>query len=182
MDISPIRVVSVRCCGYLARLRWLACVMKKRSQDAKHGKVDVRSSPDAPTRAEHPIEHPRRDLKPSIRRLFGNAATEDRSVTLLDHFMDVDLPPGPGMPRIKELTLNTGPVGVPLSSCTMAGDRTRALTARHPIKPTSTRCQSASRPNPGRRSTYRRGKSVQTTGTTSRKGVGFANNENLALA
>src|SRR3954454_19834826 len=37
----------------------------------------------------------------------------------------------------------------------------------HPIKPTSPRCHSAWQPNPGRRSTYRRGKSVQTTGTTS---------------
>jgi hypothetical protein len=41
------------------------------------------------------------------------------------------------------------------------------LTGQHPIKPTSTRCPSAWQPNPGRRSTYRRGKSVQTTGTTS---------------
>ena len=48
-----------------------------------------------------------------------------------------------------------------------AGDHIRALTARHPIKPTSPRCQSAWQPNPGRRSTYRRGKYVQTTGTTS---------------
>ena len=41
------------------------------------------------------------------------------------------------------------------------------MTAPHPIKPTSTNCQSAWQPNPGRDSTYRRGKSVQTTGTTS---------------
>jgi hypothetical protein len=59
--------------------------MKKRSQRAKHRKVYVRSSPDAPTRAEHPIEHPPWDLKPSIRLLSRNAATEDRSVTLLDN-------------------------------------------------------------------------------------------------
>jgi putative transposase len=44
---------------------------------------------------------------------------------------------------------------------------TRALTARHPIKLTSPRCHSAWQPNPGRRSTYRRGKTVQTTETTS---------------
>jgi len=131
MDISPIRVVSVRCCVYPARLRWLACV-KKRSQGAKHGKVDVRSSPDAPTRAEHPIEHPPWDLKPSIRRLSGNAATEDRSVTLLDHFMDVDLLPGPGMPRIKKLALNTGPMGFPLSSCTTPTDRITRSECAHP--------------------------------------------------
>jgi putative transposase len=44
---------------------------------------------------------------------------------------------------------------------------TRALTGEHPIKPTSTRSQSAWLPNPGRGSTYRCGKSVQTTGTSS---------------
>jgi putative transposase len=43
---------------------------------------------------------------------------------------------------------------------------TRALTARHPIKLTSPRCHSAWQPNPGRGSTYRRGKTVQTTETT----------------
>jgi hypothetical protein len=41
------------------------------------------------------------------------------------------------------------------------------LTASRPIKPTSPRCHSAWQPNPGRGSTYRRGNSVQTTGTTS---------------
>jgi putative transposase len=50
---------------------------------------------------------------------------------------------------------------------TTAADRMRALTAPHPIKPTSPRCPSAWQPNHGRGSTYRRGKSVQTTGTTS---------------
>ena len=54
-----------------------------------------------------------------------------------------------------------------ISTSTTKGVHTRALTARHPIKPTSPRCQSAWQPNPGRGSTYRRGKSVQTTGTTS---------------
>ena len=48
----------------------------------------------------------------------------------------------------------------------MAGVHTRALTAPRPIKPTSPRCRSAWQPNPGRGSTYRRGKSVQTTETT----------------
>src|SRR5665213_3010727 len=49
----------------------------------------------------------------------------------------------------------------------MAAGPIRALTAPHPITPTSPRCPSARQPNPGRRSTYRRGKSVQTTGTSS---------------
>ena len=42
-----------------------------------------------------------------------------------------------------------------------------ALTARHQIKLTSPRRPSAWQPNPGRRSTYRCGKIVQTTGTSS---------------
>src|SRR3954454_16839602 len=50
---------------------------------------------------------------------------------------------------------------------TTVGGPTRALTARHPIKLTSPRCHSAWQPNRGRRSTYRRGKTVQTTETTS---------------
>jgi hypothetical protein len=50
---------------------------------------------------------------------------------------------------------------------TTAGAHTRALTARHPIKLTSTRCPSAWQPNPGRRSTHQSGKSVQTTGARS---------------
>ena len=55
------------------------------------------------------------------------------------------------------------------------GDRIRALTARHPIKPTSPRCRSAWQPNLGRSSTYRCGKSVQTTGTTSKRAAGYVN-------
>jgi hypothetical protein len=43
------------------------------------------------------------------------------------------------------------------------------LTAPRPIKSTSPRCHSAWQPNPGRGSTYRRRKSVQTTGATSFK-------------
>jgi len=54
------------------------------------------------------------------------------------------------------------------SSSTISVDRIRALTAQHPIKPTSLR-HSAWQPNPGRRSTYRSGKSVQITGTTSNR-------------
>jgi putative transposase len=52
------------------------------------------------------------------------------------------------------------------STSTIAAGRIRALTTPHPITPTSPRCPSVRRPNPGRRSTYRRGKTVQTTGAT----------------
>jgi hypothetical protein len=50
----------------------------------------------------------------------------------------------------------------------MADAHIRALTARHPIMPISPRCPSAWQPKPGRRPTYRRGKSVQTTPQLSR--------------
>jgi hypothetical protein len=105
--------------------------MEKLSQDATNGKVDVRGNHYAPARAEHPVEHPRRDLTPSVRRLSGNAATEDCRVTLLDHFIDMDLPPGPGVPRIKKLALNAGLVDVPLSSCTILSGRTHRSDIDH---------------------------------------------------
>ncbi|WP_368039347.1 MULTISPECIES: hypothetical protein [unclassified Tardiphaga] len=50
---------------------------------------------------------------------------------------------------------------------TTAESRIRVLTAGLLIRPTSTRCLSAWQPNSGRSSAYRRGDSVQTTGTTS---------------
>src|SRR5438552_14690603 len=53
------------------------------------------------------------------------------------------------------------------STSTTAIGLIRALTDARPIKPTSTRCLSARRPNPGRGSTYRRGNPVQTTAATS---------------
>src|SRR5271169_892621 len=51
----------------------------------------------------------------------------------------------------------------------MAGVRIRALTTPRQIKFTSTRCRSARQPNPGRRSTYQRADSVQTSGASSLK-------------
>jgi putative transposase len=60
----------------------------------------------------------------------------------------------------------------PTSTSTTQDDRIRALTKPHPIKRTSTRCLSAWQPNLGRSSTYRCGKSVQTTGTTSELACG----------
>src|SRR3984893_5466349 len=63
----------------------------------------------------------------------------------------------------------------------MAGVHTRALTAPRPIKPTSPRCHSAWQPNPGRGSTYRCGKSVQTTGITSGFDRGLSSMRDLLI-
>src|ERR1700704_1102470 len=81
--------------------------------------------------------------------------------------MDRHSHPEPRMPMIKQFSEN-GPVGVLKPCCTMGADLTRALTGARPIKLTSPRCPSAWQPNHGRRSTYRRGKTVQTTETTSK--------------
>uniref|UniRef100_A0A939M0K6 Transposase n=1 Tax=Bradyrhizobium barranii subsp. barranii TaxID=2823807 RepID=A0A939M0K6_9BRAD len=53
-----------------------------------------------------------------------------------------------------------------ISTSITAGVSIRVLTAARRIKPTSPRCHSAWRPNPGRGSTYRRGNSVQTLSWT----------------
>jgi putative transposase len=56
---------------------------------------------------------------------------------------------------------------VDISTFTTGDDRIRALTTAPRIKPTSIFLRSARRPNPGTRSTYRRGIIVQITGTGS---------------
>ena len=132
MDISPIRVVRAQCCAHSPPLRGSARVLQKRRQGAKHRKIDPRASCDAPAGADYPVEHPGRNLQPTVRHTPGEAAAEDCRVTLLDHFVDMDLPTSPGMKRIKKLALNTGLVGVLSSSCTTQSDPTaRLATSRH---------------------------------------------------
>jgi hypothetical protein len=92
--------------------------MQKPRQSTKHGKVDARRNRDVPVHTGRPVEHPRRNLQQAIQCAAGKAAAQNRCVILLDHFMDMDLLPSPGMPRIKKLTLHTGPMGVPSLSCT----------------------------------------------------------------
>lgn len=85
--------------------------------------VGLADSRDAPVRADHPVEQPRRNLQPPMQWLARKGAAEDRHVTLLDHLMDKDLPLSPGMRWIKKLALNINPAGVPWSSCTTRCDR-----------------------------------------------------------
>lgn len=113
-----------------------------------------------------PVEHPHRQFEQALRRLAVQATTSDMPARLLQHLMDIDDAPRPRMPRAENVAL-LGPVGVLEPRCTMEDARIRPLTAQHPIKPTSPRCHSARRPNPGRGSTYRSGNFVQTTGATS---------------
>src|SRR3974390_1030106 len=116
--------------------------------------------------AGRPVEHPGWNFQPTARIGTAQATAKISAVRSLDRRMNADPKAKPWMPRVQQFS-KLSSVGVLKLCCTMAGGHTRALTARHPIKPTSRRCLSAWQPNPGRRSTYRRGDSVQTTGATS---------------
>ena len=59
------------------------------------------------------------------------------------------------------------PRSADISTSTTADDRIRALTGRRRIRPTSTGCRRSRRPEPGRRSTYQSGKTVQTNRASS---------------
>src|SRR5580704_5695820 len=128
----------------------------------------MRRDHDRIIRASRAIKHPGRNLQPASCIGAAQRAAEDDITRLVDRLMDEDWQTEPWMPPIQKLA-KAGPVGVIKLRCTIAAVHIRALTALHQIKPTSPRCPSASQPNPGRRSTYRRGKSVQITGTTSER-------------
>ena len=116
--------------------------------------------------APSPVEHPGRNLQEAVCLRTVQSAAKKHAIGLLDDRVNPHLVSKPGMMRVQNLTPD-GLVGVLKPSCTMAADRSRALTPLHRIKPTSTSRHSAWRPNHGRRSTFQRGDSVQTTGTNS---------------
>ena len=70
-----------------------------------------------PRRAGYPIEHPGRNFQPAIGCPNREAAAENLTARLLDHFMKVDHGPRPGMPWIEKFACFS-PVGVPSSRCT----------------------------------------------------------------
>jgi hypothetical protein len=134
-------------------------------QRLKRGDIHLREPLNPHRRARRPIEHPNRQFQQSTRAVVM-AAAHHFARRLLDHLMNMNNASCPRMPRVKDLAL-FGPMGVASSRCTIRSDRIRTLTTPHQIMPTSPRCQSSWQPNPGRRPTYRRGKFVQKTGTSS---------------
>lgn len=74
--------------------------------------------------ADHAVEHPRRNLKPPIRRRTCGTAAENFPARPSDNLMNVDVAPRPRVPRIKNFP-NIGIVGVPAPRCTTRSDRTR---------------------------------------------------------
>src|SRR6266567_6262482 len=116
--------------------------------------------------AGRPVKHPGRNLQPTVRIGTAQAAAKNSVTRPLDRRVNADSKTKPRMPWVQQFS-KLGSVGVLKLSCTTAIGLIRALTDARPIKPTSTRCLSARRPNPGRGSTYRRGNPVQTTAATS---------------
>lgn len=91
--------------------------------------IDVRNRRTAPISAHGAVEHPCRDFKKSVRRRTRKAAAENMC-PFGQRLIDVNEPPGPGMPRIQKLA-NLGPVGVLSSRCvTSSGHTARSAPRR----------------------------------------------------
>src|SRR4051812_46366646 len=99
------------------------------------------------------VEHPRWHRQTSPLQFCRRTAPEHWHVAAFDDFVNMHLAAKPGMPRIKNFPY-LGPMGVVLLRCTTHADHIRALTGKHPIRPTSPRCRRPRRLEPGRRSTY----------------------------
>src|SRR6266705_6826997 len=100
---------------------------------------------------------PRRNHTPAFKAKVALAAIKgDRTLAQLAEQFDVH----PNQITSWKAQLEGGAADV------FGAGRIRALTAPHPITPTSPRCPSAWQSNHGRCSTYRRGKAVQTTGSS----------------
>jgi hypothetical protein len=82
------------------------CRQSSQSRDRRN-----RGSPHLPALAADPIEHPDRDLQPTIGSDPGQATAKRRPACLLDHLVNVNTSPNPGMPLIEKLPF-LGPVGV----------------------------------------------------------------------
>jgi hypothetical protein len=117
--------------------------------------------PQAPWR--RPTGHPGRNFQPTVRIGAAQVAAKNSAIRPLDRRVNADPKTKPGMPWVQRFS-RLGSVGVLKLCCITTDDRIRALTAPHPIKPISASCRSAWQPTPGRRSTYRRGDSVQKPG------------------
>jgi hypothetical protein len=131
--------------------------IEQRGERRKCLDADIRLSCQKPgLGACRPVEHPGRDFKPPICLRPIKRPVEDDKTTLVEGTMNANAATKPGMMPIKDLAKNC-PVGVLKPRCIIAAAHIRALTAARRIKPTSPHCRSARQPNPGKRSTYRRG-------------------------
>jgi hypothetical protein len=103
-----------------------ACTSKVRS--ASNAARSTRGWECQPHRqAGQPVEHPGRQLQPAVEMRRATGA-QHRPGRLLDHLMNANTAPGPGVPGVDDLALVAmlGLMGVPSPACTTASGRTAA--------------------------------------------------------
>ena len=166
---TAIHIASQLQSGAPRKAAFLVAVQKRRERRKCFDAEKRLSWKKLGVRACRPIEHPCWYFKPTVCLRPIQRAAKNDITSLVDGPMNANSATKPRMMSIKNLAKN-GPVGVVKPRCTIAAAHIRALTAARRIKPTSPHCRSARQPNPGRRSTYRRGDFVQTTGTSSFSG------------
>src|SRR5262249_21155652 len=134
MSISPVRVLGVQSCDRNWQLRYhirsRRCLPQQRRQQPERCHINMGNGARPAPAAGCPINHPGRDLKPTIAGSARQAAAANLSATLVDYLMNMDYASGPSMPRISKLAL-LGPVGLPSSRCTTLADHTLLWARTH---------------------------------------------------
>jgi len=120
--------------------------------------------------ADRGVQHPDREFLNPHDECVHEAAACRRAGRPLDHLVEADRSPRPGMPRIdnRGLAANGRTMGLVEWSCTMAAGRIRALTGRRRTRPISTGCRRSRRPEPGRAPPNETPEVVQTNGAISK--------------
>jgi hypothetical protein len=147
-------------------------VLQQRHQNSKRSEIDLGGSGNAPKGTGRAIEHPGRNLQPTIRSTARKAAAQRLPASLLDHLVNMNATSTPRMPRIEKFAF-LGPVGVLPPCSTTAAARIHRLTGKPRIRPTST-CRQPKRwrHNRGGKPLRKRPQHVQTNRTTSIAGLG----------
>lgn len=125
------RVVRSRCCARNGQGRNGQRRVQQPRQSTQRSDIDVRCNADVQGRAGHTVEHPHRNLKPALRRRSCRTAAENFPARPSYDLMNVNMAPGPRVPRIKNFA-DIGIVGVPSPRCTTPCVRTAALAGWHP--------------------------------------------------
>jgi hypothetical protein len=134
------RVVRFRCCARNGQRRNGPRHVQQPRQGTQRSNTDIRSNADVQGRADHAVKHPRRNLKPAVRRRTGGTAAANFPARPSDNLMNVNMAPGPRVPRIKNFA-NIGIVGVPSPRCTTTSGRTRRWETEHRHKRAGRACK-----------------------------------------
>jgi hypothetical protein len=105
---------------------------EKCSKSGQGREIHARAEPHRHQAAGGLVEHPDRQLQPAVKMRRATGA-QHRPRRLLDHLMNANTPPSPGMPWVDDLALVAmlGLVGVPSLACTTPSGRMVRLAAPH---------------------------------------------------